>query len=104
MIAGHDRRPRSPVTIAGLSAVRKEMAVRLARAFNTTPQFWLNLQSGRTASITTEAGPTGVDDYAGSYKFIFRQPPPWIPTSPAGIVPAPKVSTVYVYGRLHTDP
>jgi len=46
------------------------MAVRLARAFNTTPQFWLNLQSGRTASITTEAGPTGVDDYAGSYKLF----------------------------------
>src|SRR5215813_15392296 len=31
--------------IAGRSAVREEMAVRLARAFNTTPQFWLNLQS-----------------------------------------------------------
>ena len=31
--------------IAGRSAVREEMAVRLARVFNTTPQFWLNLQS-----------------------------------------------------------
>jgi antitoxin HigA-1 len=31
--------------IAGRSAVREEMAVRLARAFKTTPQFWLNLQS-----------------------------------------------------------
>jgi len=31
--------------IAGRSAVREEMAVRLARAFNTTLQFWLNLQS-----------------------------------------------------------
>jgi addiction module HigA family antidote len=30
--------------IAGRSAVREEMAVRLARAFRTTPQFWLNLQ------------------------------------------------------------
>jgi addiction module HigA family antidote len=30
--------------IAGRSAVREEMAVRLARAFKTTPQFWLNLQ------------------------------------------------------------
>src|ERR1700730_6210663 len=30
--------------IAGRSAVREEMAVRLARAFETTPQFWLNLQ------------------------------------------------------------
>jgi len=62
MIAGHDCWPRSLAKIAGRSAVRKEMAVRLARAFNTTPQFWLNLQSGRSASITTEAGPTGVDD------------------------------------------
>jgi addiction module HigA family antidote len=31
--------------IAGRTAVRKEMAVHLARAFKTTPQFWLNLQS-----------------------------------------------------------
>jgi addiction module HigA family antidote len=31
--------------IAGRSAVREEMAVRLARAFKTTPQFWLNLQA-----------------------------------------------------------
>jgi antitoxin HigA-1 len=31
--------------IAGRSAVREETAVRLARAFKTTPQFWLNLQS-----------------------------------------------------------
>jgi addiction module HigA family antidote len=31
--------------IAGRSAVREEMAVRLARAFETTPQFWLNLQT-----------------------------------------------------------
>jgi antitoxin HigA-1 len=31
--------------IAGRSAVREEMAVRLAGAFKTTPQFWLNLQS-----------------------------------------------------------
>lgn len=31
--------------IAGRSAVGPEMAVRLARAFNTTPQFWLNLQT-----------------------------------------------------------
>lgn len=30
--------------IAGRSAVREEMAVRLGRAFKTTPQFWLNLQ------------------------------------------------------------
>jgi len=30
--------------IAGRSAVREEMAVRLGRAFQTTPQFWLNLQ------------------------------------------------------------
>ena len=31
--------------IAGRSAVGPEMAVRLARAFNTTPQFWLNMQT-----------------------------------------------------------
>jgi addiction module HigA family antidote len=31
--------------IAGRSAVGPEMAVRLGRAFNTTPQFWLNLQA-----------------------------------------------------------
>jgi antitoxin HigA-1 len=30
--------------IAGRSAVREEMAVRLARAFKTSPQFWLNMQ------------------------------------------------------------
>ena len=30
--------------IAGRSAVGPEMAVRLARAFSTTPQFWLNMQ------------------------------------------------------------
>lgn len=30
--------------IAGRSGVGPEMAVRLARAFNTTPQFWLNMQ------------------------------------------------------------
>jgi len=34
--------------IAGRSAVREEMAVRLARAFKTTPQFWLNLQTSHT--------------------------------------------------------
>ena len=34
--------------IAGRSAVREEMAVRLARAFKTTPQFWLNLQTNHT--------------------------------------------------------
>src|SRR6185295_4799838 len=31
--------------IAGRSAVGPEMAVRLSRAFNTTPQFWLNMQT-----------------------------------------------------------
>jgi addiction module HigA family antidote len=31
--------------IAGRSAVGPEMAVRLARAFSTTPQFWLNMQT-----------------------------------------------------------
>jgi addiction module HigA family antidote len=31
--------------IAGRSAVGAEMAVRLARAFNVTPQFWLNMQT-----------------------------------------------------------
>jgi addiction module HigA family antidote len=31
--------------LAGRSAVGAEMAVRLARAFNTTPQFWLNMQT-----------------------------------------------------------
>jgi antitoxin HigA-1 len=31
--------------ISGRSAVGPEMAVRLARAFNTTPQFWLNMQA-----------------------------------------------------------
>jgi addiction module HigA family antidote len=31
--------------IAGRSAVGPEMAVRLARAFNTTPQFWLAMQA-----------------------------------------------------------
>jgi addiction module HigA family antidote len=30
--------------IAGRSGVGPEMAVRLARAFDTTPQFWLNMQ------------------------------------------------------------
>jgi addiction module HigA family antidote len=30
--------------IAGRSAVTPEMAARLGRAFNTSPQFWLNLQ------------------------------------------------------------
>jgi antitoxin HigA-1 len=34
--------------IAGRSAVRAEMAVRLARAFNTTPQFWLRMQINHT--------------------------------------------------------
>jgi antitoxin HigA-1 len=31
--------------IAGRSAVGAEMAVRLGRAFNVTPQFWLNMQT-----------------------------------------------------------
>jgi antitoxin HigA-1 len=31
--------------IAGRSAVGLEMAVRLGRAFNVTPQFWLNMQT-----------------------------------------------------------
>lgn len=31
--------------IAGRSAVREEMATRLARAFKTTPQFWLSMQA-----------------------------------------------------------
>lgn len=31
--------------IAGRTAVREAMAVRLARTFKTTPQVWLNLQS-----------------------------------------------------------
>ena len=31
--------------IAGRSAVGAEMAVRLARAFKVTPQFWLNMQT-----------------------------------------------------------
>jgi len=34
--------------IAGRSAVGAEMAVRLARAFNVTPQFWLNMQTNHT--------------------------------------------------------
>lgn len=34
--------------ISGRSAVRAEMAVRLARAFNTTPQFWLRMQINHT--------------------------------------------------------
>lgn len=34
--------------IAGRSSVGAEMAVRLARAFNTTPQFWLKLQANHT--------------------------------------------------------
>jgi antitoxin HigA-1 len=34
--------------IAGRSEVRAEMAVRLARAFNTTPQFWLRMQINHT--------------------------------------------------------
>jgi len=31
--------------IAGRSAVTADMAARLARAFRTTPQFWLNMQA-----------------------------------------------------------
>ena len=34
--------------IAGRSSVGAEMAVRLARAFNVTPQFWLNMQTNHT--------------------------------------------------------
>jgi addiction module HigA family antidote len=34
--------------VSGRSSVREEMAVRLARAFKTTPQFWLNLQMNHT--------------------------------------------------------
>jgi addiction module HigA family antidote len=31
--------------LSGRSAVGAEMAVRLARAFDTTPQFWINMQT-----------------------------------------------------------
>jgi addiction module HigA family antidote len=31
--------------IAGRSAVTPDMAARLARAFETTPQFWMNMQT-----------------------------------------------------------
>jgi antitoxin HigA-1 len=34
--------------IAGRSTVGPEMAVRLARAFNVSPQFWLNMQTNHS--------------------------------------------------------
>ena len=45
--ADHIGRSRQTVhaIIAGRSMVSPEMAVRLGRAFKTSPQFWLNMQA-----------------------------------------------------------
>jgi addiction module HigA family antidote len=45
--AGHIAKSRQTVhaIIAGRSAVTADMAARLARAFRTTSQFWLNMQA-----------------------------------------------------------
>ena len=50
---------RISAIIAGTRSVTADTALRLARAFETTPQFWLNLQQSfdlRTAEI--EVGPS----------------------------------------------
>lgn len=48
----------SPSTLSRItsqkSAVSPEMAIRLAKAFNTTPAFWLNLQQAYDLAVWQE--------------------------------------------------
>jgi addiction module HigA family antidote len=45
--AEHIRVPHNAITeiMNGERAISAQMAIRLGQAFNTTPQYWMNLQS-----------------------------------------------------------
>lgn len=59
-INGLARDLRVPVTrmseiVNGRRSVTADTALRLARYFGTTPQFWMNLQAGYDLDVTTRA-------------------------------------------------
>ena len=55
---------RVSAIVGGRRSVTGDTALRLAAAFGTSPEFWMNLQSGYDLAVARDAFPGGVDRVA----------------------------------------
>jgi addiction module HigA family antidote len=63
-LAKHLRVPRTRIEriVAEKIGISADTALRLGKFFNTTPQFWLNLQTGYDLKIAEAAIDTALDE------------------------------------------
>ena len=62
-LAKHLRVPRTRIErlVSEQTSVTPDTALRLARFFGTTPQFWMNMQTGYDLAIVSEAKSADLD-------------------------------------------
>mgnify|MGYP001202531961 FL=1 len=52
--------------VRGKRSITADTALRLAKFFNTSPQYWLNLQSNYDLELAVEKLGSGLDDIRGN--------------------------------------